>query len=366
MMIAIDRIDAFPVVVPLPEPIKVFGKLIRAREFMFVRVYSAQFCGTGFGFSRGFPLDAIVRQHIAPHVLGQSLGSHRQIWDSCRHAMRMIGETGAYARALSLVDIALWDVWAQSLNVPLWQLLGGAKASIPCIAICGYYRDDDPIGALRRDAERLSARGFTRFKIPFGADRELDIQRLTAMREVIGPNALLAVDASAAYDSVKGAHAAWTSVSQFNLAFLEDPFAAHEIAKVIELSQFADCTVAFGESVSDLKQMHQLAQHVDVFRPDATHQLGITGYLQTVPLALERGSSIIPHYFPDLHAPLIGALGGTMIEESPYEADTVNFRVLRAEQPIIQDGIWHLTERAGLGVVWDEDALAHHRQQQPL
>ena len=200
MMNAIDRIDAFPVIIPLVEPIKVFGKIITEREFIFVRVYSGAFCGTGFGLSRGFPLDAGVRRLIAPLVINQPLGSHRQIWENCRRAMRMIGETGAYARALSLVDIALWDLWAQSLNTPLWRLLGGAKASIPCMAICGYYRDDDPVGAVRREAEQLSARGFTHFKIPFGADRELDIQRLTAIREVIGQDAFLAVDASATYE----------------------------------------------------------------------------------------------------------------------------------------------------------------------
>lgn len=361
-MIDIDRLEAFPVVVPLPEPIKVFGNFIREREFMFVRVYAGQFCGTGFGLSRGFALEEIVRRQIAPFVIGQALGSHRQIWDVCRRSMRMIGETGAYARALSLVDIALWDAWAQSLNTPLWRLLGGAQAAIPCMAICGYYREDDPVGAVRRDAERLAAQGFTRFKISFGADLQLDIQRLAAIRAVIGQDAMLAVDASAAYNSVKEALAAWQAVERFNVTFLEDPFPAHDVPKVIELSQSLACKVAFGESVSDLKQLQQLAQQVDVFRPDATHHLGITGYLQTVPTALERGSRIMPHYFPDLHAPLIGAIGGTLIEESPPEADTVNFRVLRGEQPIIQNGIWGLTERPGLGIIWDEDAVAHYRR----
>jgi len=258
--------------------------------------------------------------------------------------------------------VALWDLWAQALNAPLWRLLGGARSAIPCLAICGYYREGDPVGAVRRDAERLIARGYTRFKISFGADLQLDLQRLGAMREVIGPDLLLAVDASAAYDSVKDALAVWRVLERFNVAFLEDPFPAHDVAKVIELAQIGSCRIAFGESVSDLKQLQQLAQTVDVYRPDATHHLGITGYLQTVPTALERGTSIMPHYFPDLHAPLIGALGGTMVEESPAEADTVNFRALRAEQPIIQDGLWQLSERPGLGIAWDETALARYRR----
>lgn len=277
----------------------------------------------------------------------------------------MVGETGAYARALSLVDIALWDLWARSLDVPLWRLLGGTGAAIACEAICGYYREDDPVGAGRRDAERLDGRGITRFKIPFGADLDLDRRRLAAIREVIGPDATLAVDASAAFDSVKDALQAWRALDQFNVAFLEDPFAANAAPRVIELARSAQCRVAFGESVSDLNQMDALAHHVDVLRPDATHQLGVTGYLQFVPAAFERGVTVFPHYFPDLHAPLIGAIGGHLVEESLPEADTVNFQVLRAEQPDIRDGVWHLTERPGFGIVWDEDALAHFRIEKP-
>jgi L-alanine-DL-glutamate epimerase-like enolase superfamily enzyme len=360
-MTTIDRIECYPVVVPLPEPLRVFGTIIREREFVFVRLYAGGYCGTGFGLSRGLPVHQIVRRQIEHHVLGRPLGNQRQIWDACRKSMRMTGEVGAYARALSLVDIALWDVWAQSLSVPLWRLLGGAQADIPCIAICGYYREDDPVGAVRAEAERLLKLGYTRFKIPFGADLRLDIQRLTAMREVIGPEAMLGIDASAAYDTVKEAQAAWQAVEQFNLSFFEDPFPATEIIKVVALTQSIDGRVAFGESVSDLNQLRVLAQNVDLYRPDATYQLGITGYLQTVPLAQAHGSWIMPHYYPDLHAPLVGALGGTMVEESPAEADTVNFGVLRGEQPGIKDGIWHLTERPGLGIVWDEEAIAHYR-----
>ena len=75
---SIERLEAFPVVIPLTEPIKVFGKVIREWEFVFVRVYSADRMGTGFGFSRGLLLDQIVLRQIAPSIIGQPLGSQQR------------------------------------------------------------------------------------------------------------------------------------------------------------------------------------------------------------------------------------------------------------------------------------------------
>ena len=119
--------------------------------------------------------------------------------------------------------------------------------------------------------------------------------------------------------------------------------------------------VAFGESITSPQGIQALGiGGLDVLRPDATVLHGITGFLQGVAPALERRASIFPHYYPDIHAPLVGALGLMMVEESPAQAETVGFGVLRATQPRIQDGLWHLTERPGLGLNWDEDALRHY------
>jgi len=100
---------------------------------------------------------------------------------------------------------------------------------------------------------------------------------------------------------------------------------------------------------------------VSILRPDATLQLGVTGYLQAVAPALEHHKPAFPHYYPDVHSALVGGLGGWMIEESPAEADTVGFRQLRSEQPVISNGTWLLSEQPGFGFVLDEDMLQRFR-----
>lgn len=359
----IDSIEVFHVRVPLPEPIKALGSVITSRDFIFARVQAGGKFGTGFGLARQTGIDRMVRKHIAPRVVGKPASAIRQIWNESRDSVRMIGEQGIFARGLAVVDIALWDLLGNLLNTPLWRLLGGASAQVPCLAITGYYREDDPVGAVRREAEKLVAAGYQLFKLPFGAGTELDLKRLSAIREVVGENALVAVDASAAFDNIKSALDAWRPVEKLNIAFLEDPFPESKWELAIHFAQTTSVKIAFGESMSSPAIIQRLgaADGVDVLRPDATHQMGITGYLQGLAPALENRVPIYPHYFPDIHAPLVGALGGMMIEESPIECDTVGFRQLRATQPDIRDGIWHLTEKPGLGIDWDEDAIKRFR-----
>jgi L-alanine-DL-glutamate epimerase-like enolase superfamily enzyme len=362
-MTTIDALDVFRVTVPLPEPLFVWGKVITQREFVFARAHAGGQTGTGFGLGRVAGIAETVERHLRPLVVGQPAHAIRPIWTAARRAMRMIGESGAYARALSIVDLALWDLHAKLLDAPLWRVLGGDARELPVIAIAGYYQPDDPIGKVRRDAEALAGAGFTRYKMPVGEDRALDARRVGAMREVVGPDAMIGVDASGSFDSLKDALAAWRDLAPFDVAFLEDPFPITQWPLALELAQRGEMKVAFGESLSAPGDVQRLGATggVDIVRPDATHQLGVTGYLQAIATALETHRAIFPHYFPDLHAPLAAALGGLWIEESPDQADTVGFRQLRATQPAIADGRWRLSDRPGFGIDWDEDALRRFR-----
>jgi L-alanine-DL-glutamate epimerase-like enolase superfamily enzyme len=200
--------------------------------------------------------------------------------------------------------------------------------------------------------------------MPIGEDIVLDAKRVTAMREVVGKDAMIGVDASGSFDTVKQAVAVWRALEPFDVAFLEDAFPITQWPLAMELAQRGEMKVAFGESLSSPGDVQRLGEAggVDIVRPDATHQLGVTGYTQGIAAALEHKRTIFPHYFPDLHAPLAAAFGAAWIEESPDEADTVGFRTLRATRPVIKDGIWRLNDRPGFGIEWDEEALQTHRR----
>lgn len=360
---SIDSLDVFRVVVPLPEPLFVWGKVITQREFVFARVRSGDHVGTGYGLDRVAGITEVIERHLRPLVIGANTHDIRHIWEAARKSMRMIGDGGVFARALSIVDIALWDLHAKMADLPLWQLLGGTQRDLPCIAICGYYQPDDPIAKVRRDAERLAVAGYTCFKLPVGEDSELDVRRVSALREVVGKDALIGVDASGSFDTLKQAQAVIRALEPCDISFFEDPFPATHWPLAIELAQSQPMPIAFGESLSSPSEIQRLGlpNSIDILRPDATHQLGITGYMQAIATATENHIAMFPHYFPDIHAPLAAAFGAAWIEESPDEADTVGFRVLRATRPRIERGAWLLSDALGLGIDWDEDALTRFR-----
>ena len=201
----IDSLETRRVGVPLPAPLRVWGKAITSREFVLVRAHAGDCMGTGFALTRGMDISRVVEQQIKPHVVGQPASAIRQIWQGLRDGARMTGDTGLFARALSVVDIALWDLLGKLLNAPLWRVWGGAMQAVPCVAICGYYRFEDSVGALRGEAERLLAAGYRRFKIPFGEDLALDVQRVRTLREIAGSEAMIGLDASGMFNSVKEA-----------------------------------------------------------------------------------------------------------------------------------------------------------------
>lgn len=363
----ITAIEVFTVVVPLPERLRVWGREIAAREFVFVRVSAGGCTGTGFAMTRGMALGAVVEKQLKPLALGKPAGGIRAIWNSARAAARMTTETGIYMRALSLLDLALWDLLGQLSAMPLWRMLGGATNRVPCLAICGYYRPGDAatdwraasLNVIRAEGQRLRAAGYTRYKIPFGEDIELDVQRIRALRETVGPDAMIGLDASGVFNSIKDAQAAWRRIESLSVDFLEDPFPADAPDLAAQLARELPVRVAYGESITSPQVLQSLGapNGLDIVRPDATVLGGITGFAQAIAPALEQRVRIFPHYYPDIHAQLAAAFGLDMIEESPDQADTVGFAPLRAQQPRIVDGHWHMTDAPGLGIVWNETAL---------
>lgn len=363
----ITNVEVFKLSVPLPERLRVWGREITAREFVFVRVRAGGCTGTGFALSRGMALDNVLERQLKPLALGKPASSIRAIWNSARAAARMTTETGIYMRALSLLDVALWDLLGQLSATPLWRMLGGATDRVPCLAICGYYRPGDAatdwrtasLNVIRAEGQRLRATGYTSYKIPFGEDIDLDVQRIRALREAVGPDARLGLDASGVFNSIKDVQAAWRRIESLSIDFLEDPFPADAPALAAQLARELPVRVAYGESITSPLIMQSLAvpNGLDIVRPDATVLGGITGFVQGIAPALEHRVRIFPHYYPDIHAQLAAAFGLDMIEESPGQADTVGFAPLRAQQSRIVDGHWHMTEAPGLGIAWNESAL---------
>ena len=131
---------------------------------------------------------SLVQEAFHPLLLGKDPRLIERHWAAMYQEVLLAGRRGAALRAISAVDIALWDLLGKIAGLPLYRLLGGWTDEVPAYASGGYYRPGDPLDNVREEILFYKALGFTDFKIKVGgAGFEVDVERVRTARESIGP-----------------------------------------------------------------------------------------------------------------------------------------------------------------------------------
>jgi L-rhamnonate dehydratase len=226
-------------------------------------------------------------------------------WMAMRRAVRNDSEGGLAARAISAVDVALWDRFARSRGVPLAVALGAFRSAVAIYGSGGFCSYDDA-----RLADQLgdwASAGMTMVKMKVGADPDADPHRVRVAREAIGPDVQLFVDANGAYaarDAVHRAHE--LDRAGGGIRWLEEPVSSRDRAGLAFVREHVPphVAVAAGEYVSDPQDALDLlqARGVDVLQADATRCGGLTGFRAIGALAAAHGIPLSAHCSPALHA----------------------------------------------------------------
>ena len=125
----IERVVALRASFALATPLRLGGAEIRAREFTFVRITTRSGIeGKAFALSRGLPGDILITEVLAPGLVGSDPDAILERVAACAATVAAPSRPGMVTRAISLVEIALWDIKAQRAATPLWRLLGGYRA----------------------------------------------------------------------------------------------------------------------------------------------------------------------------------------------------------------------------------------------
>lgn len=168
-------------------------------------------------------LEATVREDVAPHILGRDPREIGAITASLVGRQTLSGRAGGFGPILAGIDIALWDVLGRIAGLPLWVLLGGSANQVRTYASGGMYGPDITPESLAREMATAVASGDSGVKIKVGAARiPEDVARVAAIREAVGPDVQLMVDAMFA-PSVGGALELARALAPFDLHFLEAP-----------------------------------------------------------------------------------------------------------------------------------------------
>jgi L-alanine-DL-glutamate epimerase-like enolase superfamily enzyme len=235
----------------------------------------------GIGYTYGdVSVGKFVESKLASTIQGADAMSPPAAWVAMQHAIRNAGRPGVGAMAVSAVDIALWDLKARLLDVPLADALPRFHAAVPVYGSGGFtsYSDD----RLREQLGGWVSEGIPRVKMKVGREPEKDPERVGVVREAVGEGAELLVDANGAYTRKQALYWAERFAGD-GISYLEEPVSSEdrEGLRLLRDRGPRGLAIAAGEYEWTLHELHDLSGCVDILQADVTRCAGITNLLRT-------------------------------------------------------------------------------------
>lgn len=325
--------------------------------------------GIGEGFALGSleSLAVLTEETLKPILLGQEPTMIEALWNRMYLHTARYGRRGIMMAAISAVDIALWDILGKIANMPLYKLLGGAKTALTPYASAGYYMDGKGIPELQAECADYVSMGFKAVKIKVGgAPVEEDIARVHAVRQAIGPDIALGIDANNAWSyptALKMARAC----EKENVLFFEEPMSTDFPEDCIRLAQNTDVSIAGYETLLTRYGMKDfiVRSAVDIVQVDAIWTGGITEARRVGMLAGTWGKSVIPHFSASMVSLAANLSFGQALYNTEYMEYTLDENPLRTElcteSIVMNDGQVKVFDKPGLGVELNWDTVNRYR-----
>jgi L-alanine-DL-glutamate epimerase-like enolase superfamily enzyme len=370
-MVVIRSVQARTVVIPMRRKVAFSTRAVPARAYTLVRIdCSDDSYGLGIiqhGGSRftTIPSDA-VRGLFAPLLVGDDPHRTEGIWADLAQDALHSGRHGAVMRALSAVDIALWDRNSRAAGLPLWRYLGSNRTtSVPAYASGGYYYADGTLDDLVAEVQANVDRGFRAFKMKIGGVApRADAERIRLVREVIGDDTPLLLDANNRWkDDLPAAVRALRLFEPHDPYWIEEPFGVEDVENHARLRRMTAIPVATGEVLGGRSTFQALlrAEAASVLNPDAGVCGGITEFRKIAGMAAGFGIPIAPHSLEDVHVHLVAATPGALFLECFPEDDLHPIKaVLDSSLALSADGEIELPTKPGLGFEFISDAVDRH------
>jgi L-alanine-DL-glutamate epimerase-like enolase superfamily enzyme len=288
---------------PMPVP---WGPAVTC-QYLIASTVETSDGGTGQGFSWAVQagaqaIRAMVEADCRPVAVGGPIAP-AAAWDRLWWHLREAGG-GITTLAMAAVDIGLWDLRARAAGLSLADLLGRQRETVPVYA-SGVNRHLT-LDELTEQVSRWVSAGHTRFKIKVGLPSlEEDLERVRAVRQIIGPGRRLMVDANQLWDLPTARRAA-RALSAFDIFWLEEPLPAEDVEAYARLRAAIDIPLAAGESLYSEARFKDLllAGAVDYLQPNVCRVGGITPFLRIARLARLFDIPVMPHLLPDISGQL--------------------------------------------------------------
>jgi L-alanine-DL-glutamate epimerase-like enolase superfamily enzyme len=310
-------------------------------------------------------VDVAVLDLLAPALLGRdALDIPARMADLAR-ALRVLERDGVLSRAVSLVEMGLQDLRAQSLGLPLWRLFGAAAAPLDVLLVEGYEMagEDDAIFAERLAARAAAGYRLMKLEAAHYETPALLARRVGAVRRAAGDGLRLVLDFAWAWPDVAFGLARAAALRAFGIDWLEDPFGRDRVEDYAALRAGAGIPVGAGDEATRPEQMRRLieAGALDVARVDATTLGGLGPAAEVAQAAAARGLRISFHERPEVHQHLAFGLGlADHVEAFPTDRpfDCAHMLIRAPAFAAIRDGKLAPPTAAGSGLRLEDQALA--------
>ena len=376
----IQDIQVYPLTCALATPFAYSQKWFSHRTATLVRVTTDQgLCGWGEVFCHdGWPaVVALLEQVYKPLVVGKDPLAHQVIWETLYSWTRDYGQKGLTTAALSGLDIALWDLAGKATGLPISKLLGGNFRDRVQAYATGLYQTQaryDSTPALVEEATGYVELGFQAVKLKVGFGLRRDTQNVAAVRNAIGPDIGLMIDANHAYDPAS-AIALAKAVERYDIAWFEEPVIPEDVEGYRTVRQAISIPVAGGEAEFTRYGFRHLiaGQAVDIVQPDLCICGGISEGRKILALAQAWSRRLVPHVWgtgialatalhfiaaqPD-HPPSLNAL--PCLLEFDRTENPLRDEIL-TEPLHFENGTVAVPDGPGLGITVDETILRRYR-----
>lgn len=354
--------------VPLDKPVSFSTRKVTAREYCLIRIRSTDgHEGLGYCYavnSAGRLLSIAATELLAPKLIGQDSHRVEGLWTEMYQEALLLGRAGAVMRVLSAIDIALWDLNARSVSLPLYRYMGAKTLDrVPGYASGGYYLPGKSLDDLAQEMKDHVDDGFRAVKMKVGMlSVAQERERMAAVRDAIGDDVRLMLDANNAWQDLPTALEYAQCFEPFNPFWLEEPFSPDDIDNHARLAGATRITIATGEVEAGRWRFKDLMTTgaSTLLQTDATVCGGITEWRRIAATAASHGLSVEPHAWHDVHVHLVASTPNSTYVEWMPDDHIVNFRRLIDKQLVAENGDILLPQEPGLGFQFDDDALERY------
>jgi L-alanine-DL-glutamate epimerase-like enolase superfamily enzyme len=316
--------------------------------------------GVGFAYalqSSGRALLALAEDDLAPLLLGEDPLDHERLANKVYWRLQTVGRRGLVQQAYSAFDVALWDLKGKAANLPLCKLLGGSRDSA---AVYGsdtawlYMSVEEILDASRPYLDQ----GMMGIKVKVGAEPNEDADKLARLREALGEDVWLGVDANERYDYGTALAMGRYFEEDVGADWFEEPLSCEDVGGHARLADKLEIPIAAGEMLfsADEFDAYLARGALAVLQPDVTRLGGITPWLKVAARAEKHHLPVSPHLLPEVGVHLAcGLQGVTSVEYMPW------LYPLFTNPPAVVRGRLTPPDGPGLGLEVDAAAVAKFR-----